>query len=166
MDEFWDVWEHIETFYVPQPAQYSPEGTKGKEKPDRADLVHGAINGLTKATGDTYTNFFLPKDAKDFESQVIDGEVEGIGTYITITDERLVVVKPIAGGPAMKAGLRTDDIILTIDGVPSSTYNLSEAADAIRGPRGSNVLLTIYRPILDETFDVTVTRDSCRNSDY
>ena len=160
LDEFWEVWRNIEEHFVPRPERYSPEETGGQETPDDDDLIRGAIDGLTQATGDRYTNFFLPKDAEDFESQVIEGEVEGIGAYITTTEDgRLIIVKPISDSPAMRAGLRPDDVILTIDGVSSSVYNLAEAADAIRGLRGSTVSLSVYRPSSDETFSLDIVRD-------
>ncbi|MDE0243382.1 MAG: S41 family peptidase [Candidatus Kaiserbacteria bacterium] len=158
MDEFWEVWKSIEDLYVPQPAQYSVEENDAQKAPNQTDLIHGAIDGLTRSTNDPYTNFFLPKDAEDFENQVIDGEIDGIGAYLTIYNDQLTVAKTVGGGPAAQAGLRSDDVILAIDGVESITYNLSEAAEMIRGPRGSQVLLTIYRPVTDDTFDVTITR--------
>lgn len=158
MGEFWQVWEHIERYYVPQPQQYSPDG-EGKTTPTRTELVHGAIDGLTQATGDKYTNFFLPKDARDFEGQVIEGEINGIGTFISTKNERLTIIKPIDNGPAQKAGLRANDIIVSINGIDSDTYNISEAADAIRGPRGSTVTLEIYRPATDKLFSIDIVRD-------
>ena len=160
--EFWQVWQYIEKDFVPQPEK-NDQGVyaQNTDAPgvSRDDLVTGAIKGLTLATEDRYTNFFLPKDAKDFEEEVIEGEIDGIGAYLTVDEDGVLeVVKPIEGSPAEQAGLRAGDIITAIDGTDSSRFNLSEAASSIRGPRGTTVTLGIYRSVTDETFDVTITR--------
>ena len=159
--DFWQVWRYIEGDFVPPPKKITNGiATEGGDVISKDALVTGAIKGLTLATKDKYTNFFLPKDASDFENEVLNGEIEGIGAYLTINkDGILKVAKPIEGGPADNAGLRVDDIITTIDGVDSSEYNLSEAANNIRGPRGTDVVLGIYRPILEEKMEITITRD-------
>ena len=158
--EFWEVWSYIENDFVPRPEK-SDGGVsvENDREVSRDDLVIGAIKGLTFATEDRYTNFFLPKDALDFEGEVIEGEIEGIGAYLSVDDDGVLeVVKPIEGSPASRAGLRAGDIITTIDGVDSSSFNLSEAASVIRGLRGTVVTLGIYRSITDEIFDVSIIR--------
>lgn len=164
---FWSVWRHIEQDFVPQPTRYRAENegdlptsvnSRFVEKPNRDDLLHGATQGLTQATGDIYTNFFLPEDARGFEDEVLEGEIDGIGAYISIIDGQLTVVKPIEDSPALRAGLRADDIILEIDGVPSSAYNLIEATHVIRGPRGTEVALKLYRPLTEEELVITIVR--------
>ena len=160
MDDFWQIWRYIEESYVPPPEKMT-EGvaTKEEDSLDRDALLTGAIKGLTRATKDRYTNFFLPKAANDFENEVLNGEIDGIGAYLTINDDDVLeVAKPIDDGPADKAGLRAGDLIMTIDGVDSSEYNLSEAADNIRGPRGTTVVLEIYRPLLEEELEIPIVR--------
>ena len=160
-NEFWQVWRYIENEFVPPPKKMTNgAATENGEPVDRDALINGAIKGLTLATKDKYTNFFLPKDASDFEDEVLNGEIEGIGAYLTMNkDDILEVAKPIDGGPADQAGLRADDLILTIDGVDSSEYNLSEAASNIRGPRGTTVVLGVYRPVLEEKMEISIVRD-------
>ena len=158
---FWRVWHHIENDFVPKPEKndggLSAVDTAGGLTHD--DLLNGAIKGLTFATEDPYTNFFQPKDALEFEHEVIDGEIQGIGAYLSIDeDDLLEVVKPISGGPADLAGVRAGDIILSVDGVSSSRYNLSEAASVIRGPAGTIVLLELYRSVTKDTFEVSIVR--------
>ena len=159
--EFWEVWGHIERDFVPRPER-TADGVRAGERLKRNDLLTGAVKGLAFATQDQYTNFFLPKDAHDFENEVLNGEIEGIGAYLTIDKEKNLprVVRPIADGPADRAGLLTGDIIAAVDGVETSTYNLSEAVDHIRGPRGTTVLLDVYRPLADETLTISVVRDT------
>ena len=160
MDDFWQVWRYIEELYVPPPEKMTDGvATEGEDILDRDALVTGAIKGLTRATKDRYINFFLPKDASDFEDEVLNGEIDGIGAYLTINDDDILeVAKPIDGGPADKAGLRAGDLIMTIDGVESSEYNLSEAAENIRGPRGTTVVLEVYRPLLEEELEIPIVR--------
>jgi len=161
LHDFWQVWRLIEESYVPPPEKVTNGiATEGDDILSRDALITGAIKGLTLATKDRYTNFFLPKDADDFEDEVLNGEIDGIGAYLTINDnDVLEVARPIDDGPADKAGLRAGDLIMTIDGVDSSEYNLSEAADNIRGPRGTTVILEIYRPILEEDLEIAIVRD-------
>ena len=160
-NDFWQVWRHIENSFVPPPEKVT-DGIAAKSKSivNRETLTTGAIKGLTFATEDKYTNFFLPKDASSFEDEVLNGEIDGIGAYLTINEDNILeVVKPINNSPADKAGLRAGDLIITVDGVNSSEYNLSEAADNIRGLRGTTVVLKIYRPVLKEEMEISIIRD-------
>ena len=160
LGEFWEVWRYIENDFVSEPEKNDGGvAVENDGEITRDELTTGAIKGLTFATEDRYTNFFLPKDAIDFEGEVIEGEIDGIGAYLTIDEDGVLeVVKPVENSPAARAGLRAGDIITTIDGVDSTWYNLSEAASHIRGLRGTAVTLGIYRAVTDETFDVTITR--------
>ena len=160
-DDFWEVWRYIENSFVPSPEKITNGiATESEYVLDREALTTGAIKGLTFATKDKYTNFFLPRDANDFEDEVLNGEIDGIGAYLTINEnEVLEVVKPIKNSPAIRAGLRTGDLIIAIDGVDSSEYNLAEAADNIRGLRGTTVVLKIYRPIIEEEMEISIVRD-------
>ena len=155
MNDFWAVWQLIEKEFVPKPEkrtqtegsvivdgnEISEESVVSErlvgEGPSRRELVNGAIDGLTFATGDQYTNFFDPQNAKEFEEEVLRGEIDGIGAYITFEEEDLLTISSvIKNGPAFYSGLQANDVITKIDGVLTNTYNLSEAARAIRGLRG------------------------------
>ena len=170
LQDFWEAWSVIESAYVPRPIQYANDvdrvrtqqrnGFPVGERPDRDDFLHGAIQGLASATRDRYTNFFPPDDAQRFKEEILDGEIDGvIGAYIHIVDTDLVIAGTIEGGPAAYAGLQKDDVILEIDGVDSTTYTLDDAIHAIRGPRGTPVVLRIYRQSEEDTFDLTLLRD-------
>lgn len=143
---FWKAWRILEEKYV------------GESAVDRQALVWGAIEGMTKSIGDPYTTFFPPKDAEDFKNE-IKGEFSGIGAEIGIRKEILVVIAPLAGSPAEKAGLRAGDKILKIDDVYTSDLTLDEAVHKIRGERGTKVHLTIVRLKEDTSREVEVTRD-------
>ena len=160
-DDFWQVWRYIENSFVPPPEKVTGGiATEGENPLTRETLTTGAIKGLTTATKDKYTNFFLPKDASDFKNEVLHGEIDGIGAYLTINEDGIMeVVKPIKNAPAERAGLRAGDLITTIDDVDSAEYNLSEAVNNIRGLRGTTVVLGIYRPVTEEEMEIAIVRD-------
>lgn len=126
-----------------------------KPVPDAQRLFDGAARGLLDAVGDPYTRYMDAKAFKDF-SQDAQGFFFGIGIFIDIRDSHLIVVQPIEGTPAHRAGLRAGDRIRTIDGVPTEGMALQEAVSRIRGAAGSRVKIGIGR--LTQTFDVEITR--------
>ncbi len=125
---------------------------------DRQALIQGAIKGMFGALGDPYSQYLSPQD---FQSslQGIAGQFEGIGATIgtvdatgatsacsTIgTDCRLVIVQPITGSPAEKAGLLPGDVISEVDGASLDGLTVNQARDRIRGPRDTAIRLTILR---------------------
>lgn len=143
---FWKVWDILRDKYV------------DRSKLDAQELFYGAIDGMLAATGDPYTTFFDPKEQKEFNED-ISGKFEGIGAEMGIRDDILTVIAPLEGTPAERAGLRPNDKILKIDGELSSNYKLEEAVSKIRGPKGTEVKLTIYRSGEEESREVSVARD-------
>jgi carboxyl-terminal processing protease len=137
---------------------------------DRDAIVQGAIRGMIEALGDPYSSYLTSKEYHD-TLQGISGEFEGIGAEIATqaadgtqgcatlgADCRLVIVAPMAGSPAQKAGLKTGDLVLAADGVPLDGLTLDGARERIRGPKGSVVTLTIKRGEA-EAFALEITRD-------
>jgi carboxyl-terminal processing protease len=143
---FWKVWDILKDKYVDRSAL------------DAQELFYGAIDGMLAATGDPYTTFFDPKEQKEFNED-ISGKFEGIGAEMGIRDEILTIIAPLEGTPSERAGLRPNDKVLKIDGEPSSNYKLEEAVSKIRGPKGTEVKLTIYRSGEEESREIPVTRD-------
>jgi carboxyl-terminal processing protease len=124
---------------------------------DQKKLEDGLKTGLVEATGDPYTNYFNAKDAKDF-NQELTGSFTGIGAELgSDNDNHIVIVSPLSGYPAEKAGLKPKDIIAAVDG--NSTYGMSidSVVKKIRGPENTNVTLTIVRGS-NTPFDVTISR--------
>ncbi len=113
-------------------------------KLDAQQLLDGLKKGLAEATGDQYTEYLNSDKAKEFDSD-LNGSFTGIGAELGKQDDLLVVVSPIAGFPADKAGLRPQDVISKIDGEPSFNLSISDAVNKIRGPKGTKVKLTIVR---------------------
>lgn len=128
-----------------------------KEKLDPKDLLYGAIKGMVRSLQDPYTVFFTPKESKRFLED-ISGEFEGVGMEIGIRDGQLLVIAPLEGTPAFKAGLRAGDKIIKIDGKSTQGISLEEAVNLIRGPRGTKVVLTILRENWTEPQDFEIVR--------
>ncbi len=128
---------------------------------DQTALLAGLKEGLIEATGDPYTQYFTPKEAKDFDSQ-LNNEFSGIGAELgQDKDRNLIVVAPISGTPAAIAGVKPQDIIAEIDKKPSSDLSVEEAVTKIRGPKGTKVTLKLIRN-RTQTIDLTITRDDIR----
>ncbi|EKD58631.1 MAG: Carboxyl-terminal protease [uncultured bacterium] len=144
---FWDVWNLLEKKYVEA------------DKLDARVLFYGAIKGMLAATGDPYTTFFDPTENKKF-GEDISGSFEGIGAELGIKNGILTIVAPLQGSPSEKAGLRSGDKIIKIDGTVAAEMDIEEAVDHIRGSKGSVVVLTIFREGDQDTRDISVTRDT------
>ena len=122
------------------------------------DLIHGAIEGMLKALDDPYTRYLPPKGFSEMKIR-LDGELTGIGIEIGIKDEHLMVISPIEGSPASKAGLKSFDRIVAVDGEPMDHVALEQAVAKIRGPIGSKVKLTLLRQGEEKPFDITIVRE-------
>ncbi len=126
-------------------------------KLSEADLLDGMKAGLAKATGDPYTEYFNTKDAKEFYGQ-LDGTFEGIGAELGKDDAgNIVIISPLAGFPAEKAGLKPKDIIAQIDGKATTDFTIDNAVKLIRGKAGTDVKLTIVRD--GAPLDITIKRE-------
>jgi len=108
-------------------------------------LIGGLKHGLANATGDPYTEYFTPTEAKSFNSQ-ISNSFSGIGAELGAdADGNIEIISPIAGYPAAKAGLMPKDIITAINGQSTNGLLLDDAVNKIRGPTGSKVTLSVVR---------------------
>lgn len=123
---------------------------------DDTKLVKGAIDGMM-ASLDPHSNYLDGASLQRLET-MIDGNYTGLGLSVVEDDGVVKVVSPFKGSPADKAGIKAGDYITHIDGTLYYERDLDEAVSKMRGPAGSTVKLTIYRPGRDEPFDVTVTR--------
>mgnify|MGYP001562938517 FL=1 len=142
---FWDVWGKLSRYYI------------DPDKIDIQKLVFGAISGMVNAVDDPYTSFFTPKENKEFKDD-LGGQFEGIGAQLGIKEGRVIVVTPLKGNPAEKAGLKPNDFILKVDGEDTTGWSVQQAVAKIRGPRGTTVTLTIFHENATATIDVTLER--------
>lgn len=111
---------------------------------DANNLLDGLKEGLAKAAGDNYTEYLNVKDAKDFNDE-LNGTFSGIGAELSKDQSNIIVVAPISGYPAEKAGLKPKDVIVEIDGKSITDSTITEAVNKIRGPVGTKVKLKVVR---------------------
>lgn len=125
---------------------------------DENVLIDGAEKGIFQATGDRYSNYFNEKEFYDF-TNYNDGRYGGIGIILDYSTEDIVIVSPIEGTPGERAGLKSGDIIVSVDGTEVSSAEAGKAVDMMRGEANTDVVLEIYRPLTEERKEYTIKRE-------
>ena len=123
---------------------------------DSKTLIHGAINGMVRSL-DPHSAFMTPELYKEMEVET-QGQFGGIGIEIMIIKDVLTVVSPIEDTPAFKAGMKSGDQILRIDGKSTKNIEIMEAVKKLRGPKDTKVTVTIMRENMTTPKDITLTR--------
>lgn len=145
---FWDTWDLLSRHYLDKTAL------------DPNKMLYGAIQGMVASLGDPYT-VFLPPQQQQSTKEELGGSFEGVGMELGFNkDKRLVVVAPLDDTPAAKAGLKPQDMIVKIDTKDTNGMSLQDAVNLIRGPKGSLVMLTIYRDGESQTRELNINRDT------
>ncbi len=127
------------------------------EPRDLKKLIYGAIKGMVSSL-DSHSSFMAPEEFKELQIET-KGSFSGIGIEITTKDNLLIVVSPIEGTPAYRAGLQAGDRIIKIDGQSTKNMSLLDAVRKIRGAKGSAVTLTIMRENVDKPKTFTLVRE-------
>lgn len=122
---------------------------------DKTKLQEGLKEGLVEASGDPYTEYLNRDETKQFNEQ-LNGSFEGIGAELGKENESIIIISPISGFPAEKAGLQPKDVIIEINGESAFNLSITEAVQKIRGPKGTKVDLTIVRG--GKRIEVTIIR--------
>lgn len=145
-DVFWQAWNLVKKDYVDQKAT------------DSQTMMYGAIEGMLNSLGDVgHTRFLTPQQLQD-EQQSLSGQLEGIGAEVSVKNGQPVVVAPIPGAPAQKAGIRAGDVIVKVDGKDVSNMALDDLVNLIRGPAGTKVTLTVIHSGDTAQTDITIVR--------
>jgi Periplasmic protease len=126
------------------------------EQVSMKDLIYGALNGMTKSL-DPFSSFFTPKQYEGFRQET-EGEFGGVGIEIGMEKGRPVVISPIEGTPAFRAGIKPGDVILEINGEDTSNMSLMDVVQRIRGKVGTKVQLTIYRKGMEKPMKIELER--------
>ena len=144
LDLFGSIFDRIRAEYV--------------EEVDASDLIEAAINGMLTSL-DPHSSYLSPDDAADMRTQT-RGEFGGLGIEVTQEEGFVKVVSPIDDTPADAAGIEAGDFITHVDGESVLGLTLNEAVDRMRGPVGSEIIITVVREGETEPFDVSIIRDT------
>ena len=148
---FWKVWDALNSSYY------------DKKKLIPANMVYGAIEGMVSAVGDPYTVFLAPDKNKVVQEDLL-GTFEGVGIQIGFKGNQLAVIAPLPGSPAEEADVKAGDYIVGIKDTEKAIergtvgISLADAVQAIRGPAGSKVTLSLLREGANESIVVEITR--------
>ncbi|MGC8494133.1 MAG: S41 family peptidase [Syntrophobacteraceae bacterium] len=140
------AWKIIDEKYVDRKAVRSTK------------LTYGAISGMVNALGDTGHSTFLNPQMVKIEAHYLEGNFSGIGAQIQIKNGHVVILAPLDGSPALRAGLKTGDIIMKVDGKDITGLPLEQVVSRIAGKAGTSVVLTILTPKTGRTREVTIVR--------
>lgn len=146
LDLFGDIFERIRNQYV--------------EEVDTNKLIEAAINGMLTSL-DPHSSYLAPKDFDDMQVQT-KGEFGGLGIEVTQEDGFIKVVSPIDDTPAAAAGIEAGDFITHVNGESVLGLALDQAVDMMRGPVGSEIIITVVRKDVAEPFDVSIIRDTIK----
>ncbi len=146
LDLFGIVFERIRNQYV--------------EEVDEGALIEAAINGMLTSL-DPHSSYLPPSDFQEMQTDT-RGEFGGLGIEVTLEDGYVKVITPMDGTPAFEAGVEAGDYITAVDGENILGFSLEEAVDLMRGPVGSDIIVTVVRDGLEEPLDITITRDTIK----
>ena len=125
---------------------------------DPQKLVNGAITGMVESLDDPYTVYLPPQQNTDFK-QGLAGKFEGIGAELGMNGKQIIVVAPLEGSPAIKAGIKPGDSILKVNDDATFGWTLNQAVEKIKGPKGTTVKLSVVHKGQDKLQVVSITRD-------
>lgn len=145
LEPFWKVWALINE-------KYPGDSPSGEAR------VWGATKGLVGSINDPYSVFFDPKETSSFEDS-IEGEFSGVGMEVGIKDNVITVIAPLKNTPAYKAGIKPGDKILKINETITTDLTTDKAVELIKGERGTEVKLTIFRDGEKTPREIIIVRD-------
>ena len=120
------------------------------------DLVYSSVRGMLRGL-DPHTNFLSPESYTSMRDRQ-QGSFYGLGILVGVRGGKLTVITPIGGSPADRLGMRAGDVIGLIEGEATETMSLDEAVSKLKGPKGSEVTITVFRRGLDNPLELTIVR--------
>jgi len=146
---FWQVWNELEGGYVDD------------SKIDEEKMFYGAIKGFVNSYDDPATIFLTPGETKDYNDSSQGKYFEGIGAELGYEDGSVIVISPLEGSPAVKAGIRPGDLIMKVDGEDlKPSESIFDIVKKIRGEAGTDVVLTVLHKGDTKVQDITITRSA------
>ena len=146
LDLFGDIFERVRAQYV--------------EETEPAELIEAAINGMLTSL-DPHSGYLPPKEFDDMQVQT-RGQFGGLGIEVTQEDGWVKVVAPMDDTPADRAGVQAGDFITHVDGESTLGLTLDQAVEKMRGPVGSEIVITVVREGVEEPFDISIIRDTIK----
>lgn len=146
---FWEVYQVIQDRFVSGNPEFEL---------DNDVLVNGAIEGMVEALDDPYSVFFPPVENAEFQES-IEGEFEGVGMEVGIEEGVLTVIAPLRGTPAEAAGIKSGDVIIAIDDTATQGKTIDESISLIRGAKGTEVVVTVFREGEEDLIRISIIRD-------
>lgn len=144
---FWTVLSKIEDTYY------------DKSAIDPEKMVNGAIIGMVESLDDPYTVYLPPVKNTEFK-QGLAGKFEGIGAELSIKDKQIIVVAPLDGSPAQKAGVKAGDAVLKVNDEAIAGWTLAQTVEKIRGPKGTEVKIVVLHKSDTKPTDIKIVRDT------
>jgi carboxyl-terminal processing protease len=123
------------------------------------EMAYAAIRAMLDTLGDRGHTQFLTSTERELQQANLRGSFGGIGAEINVQNDRPVIVAPMDGTPAQRAGIQPGDIILAVEGQDTARMPLEEVIRRVRGPKGTPVRLTLQRPGVDSPIELTITRE-------
>ncbi|MFZ9133435.1 MAG: S41 family peptidase, partial [Gemmobacter sp.] len=146
LDLFGDIFERVRAQYV--------------EQTEPAELIEAAINGMLTSL-DPHSGYLPPKEFDDMQVQT-RGQFGGLGIEVTQENGWVKVVAPMDDTPADRAGVQAGDFITHVDGESTLGLTLDQAVEKMRGPVGSEIVITVVREGVEEPFDISIIRDTIK----
>jgi len=143
-----DAWDIIYANYV-EPG-----------KLDGTTLNEGAVRGMVDAINDPYTSYLTPQQYEN-ETSSLEGSFEGIGAVVSVKDNQIILT-PIAGSPAERAGIKAGDIVLEVDGQSTVGMSTTTLVSIVRGPKGTTVTLTVLHEGETTPVEIDIVREEIK----
>jgi carboxyl-terminal processing protease len=125
---------------------------------DQSKLEDGSLRGIVDSLRDPYSHYLTPKEAQAFQESV-SGEFEGVGMSVERDSRGLRVLNVFDGSPAKAAGIRKQDLILSVNGRSIAGLSSDLATGRIKGPAGTKVELEVFTPGGSDARTVSVKRE-------